>query len=93
MQKAFYSQPTFWQSFVGELTGKKPVGNGIITVLDIVKKYEDKKLMNKIGEGFSFKIGDIVKLIPMNPIFINYKTDNKQNTRGQQSSNEHQLFF
>jgi hypothetical protein len=79
MQKAFYSQPTFWQSFVAELKGEKPVGNGIITVLDIVDKYTNKQTEKKIGEGFSFNNGDIVKLIPLKPIYIKYTTDKKQN--------------
>lgn len=73
MQKAFYSQPTFWQAFMAELRGKKHPGTGIITVMNIVKKYEDKKLAEQIGEGFGKK-GEIVKFIPLKPIEIPYNT-------------------
>ena len=72
MQKAFYSQPTFWQTFMSELKGKKHPGNGIITVLNIVKKYEDKKIVELIGEGFTDKKGVIVKFQPLEPITLSY---------------------
>jgi hypothetical protein len=72
MQKAFYSQPTFWQSFIAELKGKKHPGNGIITVLNIVKKYEDKKIVELIGEGFTDKKGVVVKFQPLEPMTLNY---------------------
>jgi hypothetical protein len=72
MRKAFYSQPTFWQTFMAELKGKKHPGNGIITVLNIVKKYEDKKIVELIGEGFSDKKGVIVKFQPLEPTTLNY---------------------
>jgi hypothetical protein len=72
IQKAFYSQPTFWQSFVAELKGKKHPGNGIITVLNIVKNYEYKQIIEQIGEGFSDKKGDIVEFKPLKPTTINY---------------------
>jgi hypothetical protein len=72
MQKAFYSQPTFWQTFMAELKGKKHPGNGIITVLNIVKKYEDKKIVELIGEGFTDKKGVIVKFQPLEPTTLNY---------------------
>ena len=72
MQKAFYSQPTFWQTFVAELKGKKHPGNGIITVLNIVKKYENKKIVELIGEGFTDKKGIIVKFQPLEPMTLNY---------------------
>lgn len=74
MQKAFYSQPTFWQTFVAELRGKKHPGNGIITVLNIVKKYESKKLDEQIGEGFTGEKGDIVEFIPLEPVTLSYDT-------------------
>lgn len=72
MQKAFYSQPTFWQSFVAELRGKKHPGNGIITVLNIVKNYETKKIVEQIGEGFTDKKGVIVQFEPLETITLNY---------------------
>ena len=72
MQKAFYSQPTFWQSFVAELRGKKHPGNGIITVLNIVKNYETKKIVEQIGEGFTDKKGVIVQFKPLEAITLTY---------------------
>jgi hypothetical protein len=73
MQKAFYSQPTFWQSFVAELRGKKHPGNGIITVLNIVKNYENNKLAEKVGEGFNLdKEGLIIEFVPLRPITLTY---------------------
>lgn len=40
---AFYKAPSFWQLFKSELTGEKPDGTGILTVLDIVKNYENSQ--------------------------------------------------
>jgi len=74
MQKAFYSQPTFWQTFVAELKGKKHPGNGIITVLNIVKQYESKKMDEQIGEGFTNEKGDIVIFKPLEVVTLNYET-------------------
>lgn len=74
MQKAFYSQPTFWQTFMAELKGKKHPGNGIITVLNIVKNYETKKIVELIGEGFTDKKGVVVNFKPLDPITLSYNT-------------------
>jgi hypothetical protein len=43
LKKAFYSQPSFLNLFVAELTGKKAVGKGIYSVLNLVRKYNRKK--------------------------------------------------
>ena len=78
MRKAFYSQPTFWQTFVAELKGEKHPGDGIITVLNLVRQYEDKKLAEKIGEGFD-KVGKTVIFQPLEPITIKYTLKDKKN--------------
>ena len=53
MQQAFFSQPTFWQSFLATLRGEKPANRGIITALDYMGKYTKEKLDKKIGAGFA----------------------------------------
>lgn len=73
LKQAFYSQPTFWQSFIGELTGKKPAGNGIITVMNIVKKHTQKEILKRFG-----KKGQVVEIIPTKPVSLIYKEKNKQ---------------
>lgn len=72
MQKAFYSQPKFWQAFVAELKGEKHPGTGIITVLNIVKNYEEKQVIEQVGSGFTNKKGLIVEFVPLEPITLNY---------------------
>lgn len=42
LKQAFYKQPNFWQMFKSELTGKKPIGSGIIRAIDIVNRYNLK---------------------------------------------------
>lgn len=74
LRDAFYKQPSFWETFVGELKGEKAPGTGIITVMDIVKRYTNNSIDEEIGYGFSHKKGDIVKFIPITPISIPYNT-------------------
>jgi hypothetical protein len=47
LKSAFYEQPSLWQLFVAELTGKKTKGKGIITVIDLIDKYKNKNLNEK----------------------------------------------
>jgi len=80
MKKAFYSQPTFWQAFVGELTGKKAPGNGIITALNMVSRYSETKLTEVIGDGFNLSKGSEIIFTPTRPISIDYKKNNSNET-------------
>lgn len=63
LRKAFYRQPTFWELFTSELSGKKPVGKGIGPALDLIDKYNKKLKLTKIKGDFvkrrtaDFKIG------------------------------------
>jgi hypothetical protein len=41
LKDAFYKAPSLWQLFKSELTGEKPEGTGILTVLDILDKYDN----------------------------------------------------
>jgi hypothetical protein len=52
LKSAFYEQPTLWQLFVAELTGKETKGRGIITVTDLVKKYDDDKVSKSLNAKF-----------------------------------------
>jgi hypothetical protein len=52
MKKAFFEQPSFWQSFVAALRGKKAPGKGIIMALDNYYKKINKDLEKKIGQGW-----------------------------------------
>jgi hypothetical protein len=80
MKKAFYSQPTFWQSFVSELKGEKSPGNGIITAMNMVNRYTETKLSEEIGIGFNYSKGTKIKFTPTRPITINYKKNNSTET-------------
>jgi hypothetical protein len=68
LKKAFYEQPSLWNLFVAELTGKKPKGKGIITVNGLINKYDNKKTSEKLGASFIegkkiwFKPIDTIKL-------------------------------
>jgi hypothetical protein len=61
LKKAFYSQPSLWDLFKAEITGKKAIGTGYITVNKIVNDYEKKKVGDKLstilepGKTYKFK--------------------------------------
>lgn len=75
LKKAFYSQPSFMELLKAELTGKKAVGKGIITTLNLVGNYKNKKFNEALNA--EFKIGGKVIFQVNNPITINY-TDKKR---------------
>lgn len=50
LKNAFYSQPSLWNLFKAELTGKKATGKGIITVMHLVNTYEKKKVNEKLSK-------------------------------------------
>jgi hypothetical protein len=52
LKKAFYSQPSLWDLFVAELTGKKATGKGIVPVLDIINSYDNKKETENLNAEF-----------------------------------------
>jgi hypothetical protein len=74
LKKAFFQQPSFWQLFKAELTGKKAVGKGIITVTNLVNSYYNKQLTNKLGADFI--VGKNVQYKVLDNVKIEYKTDN-----------------
>jgi hypothetical protein len=68
LKAAFYKQPTFWQAFKAELTGKEAKGKGILPTLDLINKYIDKKVSDKLGGDF--KKNASVSFMPMETISI-----------------------
>lgn len=52
LRMAYYKNPSKWQSFWGELTGKQQKGTGYTAIQDILRTYSDNKLKNKFGESF-----------------------------------------
>jgi len=52
LRMAYYKNPSKWQSFFGELTGKKQKGTGFAAIQDILRTYSDKKLGDKFGDSF-----------------------------------------
>jgi len=57
MMKAFYKQPSLWNSFLSALTGKKRKGTGIMPGEDIAKKYGlymHSKQMRHMVKDFNF---------------------------------------
>lgn len=73
LKDAFYKQPTFWQAFMAELTGKKPKGSGIITALDILNKYDLRRYDELIGNKFIPNQKVTIKFLE------NYQIDTKEN--------------
>ena len=80
LKKAFYSQPSFLNLFVAELTGKRAVGKGIYSVLNLVRKYNNKKYTDYLkaefieGKEITFMFLDSIE---SNEI-INFKVDKQQ---------------
>lgn len=52
LKAAFYTQPSFMELLKAEITGKKAVGKGIITTLNLVRNYHRKQSVDKIKETF-----------------------------------------
>lgn len=52
LKQAFYKQPSLWNLFVAELTGKKATGKGIVPTLNLVGQYKRKKIDAKLGSEF-----------------------------------------
>jgi hypothetical protein len=52
LQKAFYSQPSFWSLLKAELTGKKAMGKGMIAAFDLIRGYKDKTVDERLGAKF-----------------------------------------
>lgn len=71
LQKAFYTQPSFWELLKAELKGKKAMGSGIITALDIIKRYKDKTIDEKLNAKFITNQKVIYRLVDY-PIDIRY---------------------
>lgn len=74
LKDVFYKQPTFWERFKADLQGKKAQGTGIITTLNIINKYTEKRVQEKVGRGF--KKNNQAKFIPMEPVSVKYRDDN-----------------
>ena len=73
LKKAFYSQPSLWELFKAELTGKKATGKGIITVKNIYNAYEGKKATESVKK--TYKPGNVEYIFNnKEPIVIGYLT-------------------
>ncbi len=49
LRMAYYKNPSKWQSFWGELTGKKQKGTGYAAIQDVLRTYTDNQLKNKFS--------------------------------------------
>jgi hypothetical protein len=76
LKQAFYSQPSFMELLKAELTGKKAVGKGIMTTLNLVGNYKNKKFNE--GLHADFKIGGKVLFVVNNLVEINYYDKKKK---------------
>lgn len=75
LQKAFYSQPTFWELLKAEIKGEKAMGSGIITAAKLINQYKDKNINEKLGAKFVNNQKVLYRLLDY-PIDIRY-TDKK----------------
>jgi hypothetical protein len=84
LKKAFYSQPSFLNLFVAELTGKRAVGKGIYSVLNLVRKYNNKKYIDYLkaefidGKEISFVFLDSRNIPSDNKIIFNVDEQQKK---------------
>lgn len=75
LKKAFYRQPSLWDLFVAEIKGVEATGKGISTILNLVDKYEGKKIKTNLdGE---FKEGKTVNFKPVETTIAKYEKDGK----------------
>jgi hypothetical protein len=74
LKDVFYKQPTFWERFKADLQGKKAQGTGLLSVIDTIYKYTDKKISEKIGKGFIKN--NQAKFIPAEDVAVKYRDDN-----------------
>jgi len=70
LQAAFYTQPNFWQLLRVELEGGKAVGTGIVPTLNLVGRYADKSISDRLGDNFS--VGGKVSFEPQESVSIRY---------------------
>jgi hypothetical protein len=84
LKKAFYSQPSFLNLFVAELTGKKAVGKGIYSVLNLVRRYNNKKYTDYLkaefinGKKISFIFLESIKIPLDNKTIFNVVKENNK---------------
>ncbi len=78
LRAAFYSKPSFFQSFWAELNSENPneKATGYVLVKNLLDDYADKKIGEKLGEGWK-KTG-LVVFAPLETIELPYK-DTKGN--------------
>ena len=80
LRKAFFKEPSFWETFKAELTGKKAVGTGIMTALDILDKYNLRNLNEKISNKFIPEQKVTIKFLKDYDIKFSEKSTEKVNT-------------
>lgn len=84
LKKAFYSQPSFLNLFVAELTGKRAVGKGIYSVLNLLRTYNNKKYTDYLkaefieGKEITFMFLDSKNIVSDNKTIFN--VDEQQKT-------------
>jgi hypothetical protein len=79
LQKAFYSQPSFWSLLKAELTGKKAMGKGMIAAFDLIRNYKDKEINEKLGANFVNE-REVKFTVIDYPVDINYIEKGKNKT-------------
>lgn len=79
LQQAFFKQPSFFNLFKAEMTGKRATGTGIITAINIVNNYMDKKETEKLGATFTQDKKVIFS--PLREVSIAYQNKNAQSDK------------
>jgi hypothetical protein len=74
LKAAFYTQPTLWNLFVAELSGKEATGKGIVPTLDIINKYGRNKINDELGAEFKSGKNVMFSLVG-GPISIPYRDE------------------
>ena len=68
LKQAFYEQPSLWNLFKAEMSGKKATGSGILPTLQLVGSYENKKISEKLEADFiegretQYKLNSTIKI-------------------------------
>lgn len=78
LKQAFFQQPSLWNLFKAEMTGKKATGKGILPTIQLVGEYEKNEKYKRLGAEF-IENRDVHYRLD-NRVVITFKTDEGEET-------------
>lgn len=79
IKSAFYKAPSLWNYFTSAIKNKKARGTGILPAYELISKYYDKKIDDKLP-GFSDKQNKKAEFYFLDQVGIEYYSENRKNT-------------